>query len=150
METFTMSRKEVPRAGLLKALLAGKATNAQGAAALRLSVRQVQRLKVRFQTEGAVGLLHRSRGRPATPRLASGVRTQIDALLQTRYQGFNDCHATEKLREEAGLGVSRATVRQRRRALGPPAQLRRPPQGARPRPRPRARLCPRAPRLGPS
>lgn len=30
-----MSRKEVPRAGLLKALLAGKATNAQGAVALR-------------------------------------------------------------------------------------------------------------------
>src|SRR5258708_39899106 len=107
METFTMSRKEVPRAGLLKALLAGKATNAQGAAALRLSVRQVQRLKVRFQTEGAVGLLHRSRGRPATPRLASGVRTQLDALLQTRYHGFNDCHATEKRREQAGLRASR-------------------------------------------
>src|SRR6266851_4343017 len=140
METFTMSRKEVPRAGLLKALLAGKATNAQGAAALRLSVRQVQRLKVRFQTEGAVGLLHRSRGRPATPRLASGVRTQIDALLQTRYQGFNDCHATEKLREEEGLGVSRETVRQRRRALGLPAKHRRRPKQHRQRRPPEARL----------
>jgi len=140
METFTMSRKEVPRAGLLKALLAGKATNAQGAAALRLSVRQVQRLKVRFQTEGAVGLLHRSRGRPATPRLASGVRTQIDALLQTRYQGFNDCHATEKLREEEGLGVSRETVRQRRRALGLPAKHRRRPKQHRQRRTPEARL----------
>src|SRR6266849_4355590 len=140
METFTMSRKEVPRAGLLKALLAGKATNAQRAAALRLSVRQVQRLKVRFQTEGAVGLLHRSRGRPATPRLASGVRTQIDALLQTRYFFFNDTAATEKLREEEGLGVSRETVRQRRRALGLPAKHRRRPKQHRQRRPPEARL----------
>jgi len=30
METFTMSRKEVPRAGLVKAALAGKITNQEG------------------------------------------------------------------------------------------------------------------------
>src|SRR6266436_5787577 len=139
METFTMSRKEVPRAGLLKTLLAGKATNAQGAAALGLSIRQVQRLKVRFQTDGARGLLHRSRGRPAPPRLAGSVRAQIDALLQTRYKDFNDCHATEKLREVEGLRVSRESVRQRRRALGLPAKHRRRPKQHRHRRTPAAR-----------
>ena len=35
-----MSRKEVPRAGLVKAALAGRITNQQGATALHLSVRQ--------------------------------------------------------------------------------------------------------------
>jgi hypothetical protein len=140
METFTMSRKEVPRAGLLKTLLAGKATNAQGAAALRLSIRQVQRLKVRFQSEGAQGLLHRSRGRPATPRLAGSVRAQIDTLLLTRYQDFNDCHATEKLREVEGLRVSRESVRLRRRALGLPAKHRRRPKQHRHRRTPEARM----------
>ena len=50
-----MSRKEVPRAGLLKAALAGKISNTQGAQALHLSVRQFQRLKVRFTAEGARG-----------------------------------------------------------------------------------------------
>ena len=47
-ETLTMSRKEVPRAGLLQAALAGRISNAQGARALDLSVRQFQRLKRRF------------------------------------------------------------------------------------------------------
>ena len=135
-----MSRKEVPRAGLLKALLAGKATNAQGAVALRLSIRQVQRLRVRFQAEGVQGLLHRSRGRPAPRRLAAPVIAQIDALLQTRYKAFNDGHATEKLREVEGLRVSRESVRQRRRALGLPAKhRRRPPQHRHRRP-PEARM----------
>ena len=64
-ETLTMSRKEVPRAGLLSMVLAGKVTNAQGAAALRVSPRHVQRLKARFQAEGVPGLLHRGRGRPS-------------------------------------------------------------------------------------
>jgi transposase len=113
-----MSRKEVPRAGLLKMVLAGKATNAQGAAALRVSPRHVQRLKGRFQAEGAPGLLHRGRGRPSTRRLAATITAQIDTLLQTRYKDFNDCHATEKLREVEGLRVSRELVRRRRRALG--------------------------------
>ena len=48
-----MSRKEVPRAGLLKAARAGKITNAQGALAMQLSVRQFQRVKVRFAAAGA-------------------------------------------------------------------------------------------------
>lgn len=50
-----MSRKEVPRAGLLKAALAGRITNAQGARALRLSVRQFRRLKKRSsQAKGRI------------------------------------------------------------------------------------------------
>src|SRR3989304_5593774 len=58
METFTMSRKEVPRAGLVKAALAGRITNEQGARALHMTVRQFQRVKKRFRAQGARGLLH--------------------------------------------------------------------------------------------
>ena len=94
-----MSRKEVPRAGLLTLVLDGTATNAQGAASLRLSARHVQRLKARLRDEGPAGLRHRSRGRASPRRLPTTVTAQIDALLQTRYKDFNDCHATEKLRE---------------------------------------------------
>ena len=52
-----MSRKEVPRAGLVKAALAGKITNAEGARALHLSVRQFKRLKRRMRADGVRGLL---------------------------------------------------------------------------------------------
>lgn len=120
-----MSRKEVPRAGLLKAARAGKITNAQGALALQLTIRQFQRLKVRFAAEGARGLLHRLRGRPSSRRLADAVRAQAAELLQSPYVGLNDCHLTEKLREVEGLSLSRSSVRRLRRALGLPATRRR-------------------------
>jgi len=125
-ETLTMSRKEVPRAGLLKAALAGKISNAQGAQALHMSVRQFQRCKVRFGAEGPRGLPHRLRGRPAPRRrLPPDVRARVAALLQSTYAGFNDCHATEKLQEIEGLQLSRASVRRLRRTLGLPAKRQR-------------------------
>src|SRR5215470_10970401 len=98
-ETLTMSRKEVPRAGLVKAALAGQVSNTQVAGALQLSIRQVQRLKGRYRTAGAAGLRHRGRGRPSPRRLAADVRRRAAKLLQGRYRDVNDCHATEKLRE---------------------------------------------------
>ena len=44
-ETLTMSGKEAPRAGLLKAAVAGQLCNAQVALALAISERHVQRLR---------------------------------------------------------------------------------------------------------
>ncbi len=125
METFTMSRKEVPRAGLVKAALAGRITNEQGARALHMTVRQFQRVKKRFREHGARGLLHALRGRPGNRHLTLQAREQITALMTTTYAGFNDVHLTEKLQEGHGLAVSRATVRNLRRALGHPAKRRR-------------------------
>jgi hypothetical protein len=46
-----------------------------------VSTRQVQRLKVRFQTEGAPGLVHRGRGRHSPRRRAATLTTRIDELL---------------------------------------------------------------------
>jgi hypothetical protein len=137
METFTMSRKEVLRAGLIKAALAGKITNAEGARALHVSERHFKRLKRRFCAEGVAGLVHRGRGQPSPRRLAPECRARVIALMTTTYAGFNDVHLTEKLQERHTLPVSRATVRRLRVALGRPSQRRRRPPKHRSR-RPRA------------
>ncbi len=135
-----MSRKEVPRAGLLKAAMAGQISNAQVAVALRLSVRHVQRLKVRYRADGAAGLRHRLRGRPSARGLPATLRRRARELLQTTYRDVNDCHAAEKLREVEGLPISRASVQRLRRALGLPAKHRRRPREYRARRTPEARM----------
>ena len=133
-----MSRKEVPRAGLVKAALAGKITNHEGATALQLSVRQFQRLKHRVREEGLAGLRHRRRGRPSPRRLPEALWHQVATLMRTPYDGFNDCHLTEKLQEAHGLPLSRASVHRIRRALGRPAKHRRRPRQYRARRTPEA------------
>lgn len=77
-----MRRKEVPRAGLLEAAVAGKISNAHGAGSMRVSLRQFQRVKARFAAEGVAGLIHRLRGRPSPRRLASEIHARAVALLQ--------------------------------------------------------------------
>ena len=135
-----MSRKELPRAGLLKAALAGRLSNVALARALHVSVRHAQRLKVRYRREGAPGVRHRSRGRPSGRQLAVEVRDRVLALLGTTYRGVNDCQAAEKLGEVEGLTISRATVQRLRRGLGLPAKHRRRPRQYRARRQPEARM----------
>jgi transposase len=136
METFTMSRKELPRVGLLAAAVAGRISNREGAAALRVTPRQFQRLKQRFRLGGALAVRHQGRGRPSHRRLPATLCAQVQALLRDRYAGFNDTHCTEKLRELHGLAISRESVRRLRRSLGVPAMhRRRPPQHRSRRPR---------------
>ena len=135
-----MSRKEVPRPGLVKLALAGQITNQQGAAGSRLTVRQFQRVKARVRAEGLRGLLHRRRGQPSPRALGRALRTRVAALLQSVYRDVNDCHATEKLREVEGLSISRASVRRIRRALGLPAKHRRRPRQHRGRRTPAPRM----------
>ena len=134
-----MSRKELPRAGLVAAALAGRITNREGAAALHISARQFQRLKQRFREGGSPALRHRGRGRLSHRRLPAAVTVKVQALLSDRYAGFNDTHATEKLREVDHLPISRESVRRLRQALGHPSvHRRRPAQHRSRRPRERA------------
>ena len=140
METFTLNRKEVHRPGLIRAACAGRLTSRQVARALGVSLRQVRRLKRRFEAGGAGALTHRGRGRPSPRRLAPAVRVTVQELMTTVYAGFNDQHLTEKLREVHGLLLSRESVRRLRRQLG------RPPQRARRAPQARRRRTPEAAR----
>ena len=140
METFTLSRKELHRPGLLKALCGGRLNNGQVAAALGITVRQVRRLKGRFEQGGPAALAHGNRGRPSPRRLPAAVREAVVRLMTTAYRGFNDTHLTEKLREHHALVVSRESVRRLRQHLG----LR--PTRARRAPRARRRRVPEAAR----
>ena len=124
-----MSQKEARRPGLVQAALAEKITNAEGARALGLSVRQFRRLKSAYRTRGLPGLLHGNRGRASSHRRTEKDRTRILQLLTTRYAGLNDCHFTEKLHAVEGITVSREFVRRLRRAAGiGPKRRRRPPR----------------------
>lgn len=120
-----MSHKEVPRVGLLKAAHQKHMTNAEGAAALGLSVRQFRRLRAVFRHEGEAGLVHGNRGQPSPRRMPAPQREQILQLMVEKYAGFNDCHLTEKLRTIEQIRVSRELVRRVRLEAGLPAKRKR-------------------------
>jgi transposase len=121
---------------VLTLVLAGQVSRGQAADALGLSPRQVTRLTSRVQEEGPAGLLHRNRGRAPANRLPDALRQEIRLLARTTFAVCNDTHCTELLATEAGIAVSRATVRRVRRADGmAPKRPRRSPRARHRRPR---------------
>ena len=97
-----MRRKEVPRAGLLKAAVAGKITNPEGARAMHVSLRQFCRVKGRFAAAGVDGLLHRLRGRLSPRRLTPEVcaRAAQKSRTQARRIRYNRAAAMQGTRGE--------------------------------------------------
>jgi transposase len=117
-ERVTFSMNEIKRLYVVQQTIDGKMTGSQAAERLGLSLRQVRRLIARYRQQGAAGLVHGNRGRPAHNRVDEAVRAKIEDLMAAEYKDYNDCHFTEELAEEYGLHVSRASVRRIRRAQG--------------------------------
>ena len=116
---------------------AGKLTLQEAARVLRLSVRQVRRIRRAVERAGRAGLQHGNAGQVPVNKLRAAVRNRILRLRRTKYRDFNDAHFTEKLAEEQPpLRISVRTVRRVLRAGGVPAvRRRRPPKHRRRRDR---------------
>lgn len=117
-ETVTLTTKEQRRLLVIGQVDRGQVSAVQAAEVLGLSERQVRRILAAYRKEGAAVLAHGNRGRHPAHRIGEAVRQQVLELARTRYIGVNDQQLTEKLEEEAGIRLSRSTVRRIRRAAG--------------------------------
>lgn len=91
-----------------------------GKAALLLGIseRQCYRIKRRVSKEGVRGVIHRNRGRPCKRKVKEKTVRRVVELARGKYQGFNDHHLTEKLKEEENVELSRESVRRILRSHG--------------------------------
>jgi transposase len=131
-----LSVEQVKRLDVLGRIDAGALTVAEAAKVLGLSRRQVKRLRRAVRDHGSTVIVHGNAGRAPVNRCSDTVRAKVLKLARTTYQGFNDCHLTEKLVATEHVAISRASVQRLLRAagLGPPRR-RRPPKHRRRRDR---------------
>jgi transposase len=106
-----MSKQELRRVEVLTEVLAGQRTAESAAGVLDVSLRQAQRLVVRYREGGGGALIHKSRGRRASNKLGSGVRELVLELVPQNYLDFGPTLAAEVLLERHGIEVSRETLR---------------------------------------
>ena len=112
MELLEMSKKELSRVEVMERISAKKMTQKKGAEALGISVRQVRRLRKRYEEKGAAGLVNKSRGKPSNNRLPAKTRQRSIDLLHSLDADFGPTFAYEKLVEQHGLKLSSGSVRQ--------------------------------------
>jgi hypothetical protein len=109
---YTMNAKEIKRIEVMTQLEKKQLSQRIGAEQLEISVRQVKRLWRAYQAEGAVGLIHKSRGKPSHNQLNPGMKQKVLDLILEHYRDFGPTLAREKLVEVHGLHISDERVRQ--------------------------------------
>jgi transposase InsO family protein len=106
-----VSQKEIHRMHVVRLTIEGRETVGRGAKLLGISPRQMKRLRRKMKERGVKGLLHGNRGKVAWNKTVSEKIEQVLVLARGRYQGLNDTHLTEKLKEKDKIALSRPTVR---------------------------------------
>jgi hypothetical protein len=71
----------------------------------------MKRLRQKFKERGVQELLHGNRGKAPWNKTGSEKIKQVIELARDRYQGFNDTHLTDKLKEKEKIVLPRPTVR---------------------------------------
>ena len=102
---------EVHRMHVVRLTIEGRETVGVGARLLGISPRQMKRLRRKMKERGVEGLLHGNRGKAAWNKTTSEKIEKVVELARGRYQGLNDTHLNEKLKEKEKISLSRATVR---------------------------------------
>lgn len=108
---FKMSAKEIDRIGVIERLTNGEIVTKQASEMLRLSTRQVKRLKKRFVQFGASGLIHKSRGKTSNRAIPQVEIEEALRVVSEKYSDFGPTFALEKLKENHGVTFGRETLR---------------------------------------
>src|SRR6202167_401414 len=136
----TMSQKELQRVKVIENAAGGRLSVREASRLLHWSERQVQRLNRRYRPDSVGWVQHGNRGRSMPWAVSLPQKLLILTLARGKYQGFNDSHLVEKLREEENLALSRETVRRILRGAKVASPQRRRPRKYRSRRPPRPRF----------
>jgi len=108
---WVVSQRDLQRMHVVRLTLEGRESVERGAKLLGISSRQLKRLRKKARERGVEGVLHGNRASKPWNRTVIEVIKKVLQLAKGRYQGLNDTHLTEKLREKESVRLSRATVR---------------------------------------
>lgn len=111
-DIIIMSKKELDRVVVMRDVVRKQMKSGEAAKLLGLCIRQIKRLKRRFQQFGAKGLIHQNRGQQGHNHLPDKLVAKTKRILEEQYADFWPSHAQEKLSENHGLTISKEKVRQ--------------------------------------
>jgi len=99
MKTITMTTKELKKLDIIKRLIRKEIKAPEASCLLKLTKRQIRRIKKRVIKQGDIGVIHLNRGKISNRRLPDKERQQIAKLLHESYHDFGPTFAAEKLEE---------------------------------------------------
>jgi len=109
-ETYHMTDKEMARLVVAERLIEGEIRIKGAAEVLRLSTRQVKRIKKGVRLIGPKAVIHGNRKRKPNNAVDDKVKDLVVELKTKKYGGTNFSHFTELLAEREGIIISQPTA----------------------------------------
>jgi transposase InsO family protein len=112
MRTLTLSTPQQRRAEILTQLIAGKLSTTDASQLLRVSHRQVQRLRRRLLAQGISAVVHGNQGRAPVNRTNPALIASLHTLCGPtgKYPDFNISHLCDLLATDEKIELARSTL----------------------------------------
>lgn len=106
-----MSQKESSRYDIIQKAIKKEIKSTEAAEVLKLTDRQIRRLKKKVDEYGLKGLIHASRGKPSSKKIPDKERKRIIKIIQEKYYDFGPTFTAEKLEEDHKIKRDPKTIR---------------------------------------
>ena len=106
-----MTKREISRYEYVRKLIDGELNGTEASKLMKLSLRQVKRIKAKVIKFGADGVVHLNRGKESSRKIDEGVLKEVKKYLRENYSDFKPTFASEKLEEINNIKLSKETVR---------------------------------------
>lgn len=100
---INLTEKETEKLNTIKSVVSGKCTKKEASESLGISIRQINRLIIKFKEEGENGFIHKNRGKESKRKLSSEIKDEIVNLYITEYFDYNFTHFHEEIQEKYNL-----------------------------------------------
>ena len=105
---LNMTEKEMKKLNTIKKIIGGECTKKEAVETLGITIRQINRLIIKYQNNGEISFIHKNRGKESKKKLPKDIKEEIVNLYITEYFDYNFTHFYEEIREKYKL--SRKTI----------------------------------------
>lgn len=98
-----LKQREIEKLDIIKKVFIGECTKKEASNFLGLTVRQINRLLIKFKEEGEKGFVHKNRGKESKKKISLEIKKEIVDLYITEYFDYNFTHFFEEIQEKYKL-----------------------------------------------
>lgn len=111
MRKVELRMKELDKYEIIKSLVDHNGNKKNAAIKLNCSIRTVNRLIIKYKTEGKAGFVHKNRNRLPSTTIPLDIKNKIISLYINEYQDANFTHFCEIVKEDLDISISDTTLK---------------------------------------
>lgn len=100
-----LNEQEMKKLDVIKKVFIGEYTKKEASNSLGLSIRQINRLLIKFKDEGEKGFIHKNRGKESKKKISLELKQEIVDLYITEYFDYNFTHFLRRYRKNISFHI---------------------------------------------